>query len=241
MNFKSSELSKWYNTNAGIINAKEIIKAVDKILSVDVNKNILYFGEYSIVKKILEKNQSFNSYYIGLSEKSDVSADLNKLPFQESSIDCVVLIHSLDTQDDPHTVFREIDRVLTDDGIMITIGFNRKSFLGFYSLMPFKSIFKNKNYISISRLLDWMSLFSYEVKQVLNINKMPPLQSSKIIKYFQFLNKGIFSKFNLFGNCYVIHSNKKTYKYISMKNWHKKNNILVGKFSKPIIHNNFDE
>ena len=105
------------------------------------------------------------------------------MPFQESSIDCVVLIHSLDTQDDPHTAFREIDRVLTDDGIMITIGFNRKSFLGFYSLMPFKSIFKNKNYISISRLLDWMSLFSYEVKQVLNINKMPPLQSSKIIKY----------------------------------------------------------
>ena len=55
MNFKNSELSKWYNTKAGIINAKEIIKAVDKILSVDVNKNILYFGEYSIVKKILRR------------------------------------------------------------------------------------------------------------------------------------------------------------------------------------------
>ena len=107
--------------------------------------------------------------------------------------------------------------------------------------MPFKSIFKNKNYISISRLLDWMSFFSYEVKQVFNINKIPPLKNNKILKYLQFLNNRHFSKINLFGNCYVIYSNKKTYKYISVKNWHKKNNIVLGKFSKPIIHNNFDE
>ena len=241
MNFKNSELSKWYNTKSGIINSKEIISTVDKIFSVDFEKNILYFGEYSVVKKIMEKNQSFNSYYVSLSEKSDVNAELNKLPFQESSIDCAILIHSLDTQYNPHSAFREIDRILADDGKMIIIGFNRKSLLGIYSLMPFKSIFKNKNYISISRLLDWMSLFSYEVKQVFNINKIPPLKNNKILKYLQFLNNSIFSKINLFGNCYVIYSNKKTYKYISVKNWHKKNNIVLGKFSKPIIHNNFDE
>ena len=50
-----------------------------------LKKNILYCGEYSVVKKIMEKNQSFNSYYISLSEKGDVSAELNKLPFKESS------------------------------------------------------------------------------------------------------------------------------------------------------------
>ena len=34
---------------------------------------------------------------------------------------------------------------------------------------------------------------------------------------------------------------KKTFKYISVKNWHKKNNIILGKFSKPVIHNNYEK
>ena len=241
MNFKNTELNNWYKTNAGIINSRLIISTINKIFSSDVKKNILYFGEYSIVKKLMDVDQSFNSYYVSLSEKSDIKSELNKLPFQESSIDCVILIHALDFQNDPHSAFREIDRVLKDDGKMITIGFNRNSFLGIYSIMPFKSIFRKKKYISISRLSDWMSLFSYEVKQVFNINKVPPVKNNNILRNLKFLNNDFFSKVNLFGNCYVIYSCKKTYKYIAVKNWHKKNNIVLGKFSKPIIHNNFDE
>jgi hypothetical protein len=86
-----------------------------------------------------------------------------------------------------------------------------------------------------------MTLFSYDIKQIFNINKIPPINNIKILNYFLFLNKNPFSKINFFGNNYVIFANKKTFKYISVKNWHKKNNIILGKFSKPVIHNNYEK
>ena len=107
--------------------------------------------------------------------------------------------------------------------------------------MPINTIFRNKNYLDISRLSDWMSLFSYDVKQVFNINKIPPLKNKKIIKYLAFFNNNIFSKINYFGNSYVFFASKKTYKFISVKDWHKRDNIILGKFSKSIIQNNYEK
>jgi ubiquinone/menaquinone biosynthesis C-methylase UbiE len=198
-------------------------------------------GPASIINKIINDNYSFNSFFICSSDGADIKAELQKLPLQDSSIDYVVLIHSLDMDENPHAAFREIDRILTDDGKIIIAGFNRLSFLGIYSLMPINTIFRNKNYLDISRLSDWMSLFSYEVKQVFNINKIPPLKNKKIIKYLAFFNNNIFSKINYFGNSYVFFASKKTYKFISVKDWHKRDNIILGKFSKSIIQNNYEK
>ena len=115
------------------------------------------------------------------------------------------------------------------------------SFIGLINLFRIDTIFKNKSYISISRLEDWAKLFSYEIYKILNINKIPPFKNKKILKYLSFLNNSIFSKANFFGNTYIMYIKKKTYKFISLKNWHKKNNIVLGKFSKPVIHNNYEK
>ena len=189
----------------------------------------------------MNDNYSFNSFFISSFNNADIKAEIQKLPFQDASIDFVVLIHSLDMDDNPHAAFREIDRVLADDGKIIVAGFNRSSFLGIYSFLPINSIFRNKNYLSISRLSDWMSLFSLEVKQIFNINKIPPLKNKHVMNYLTFLNNNIFSKINYFGNSYIFFASKKTYKFISVKDWHKRNNIIIGKFTKPIIQNNYEE
>ena len=241
MNFKFSEIDKWYKTKAGNINAKLILRTINKLFYTSYDKNILYFGPKNIIKKISEENYNFNSIYISSAKDADINSEIQKLPFQESSIDCTVLIHSLDIDENPHAVFREIDRVLKDDGEIIIAGFNRISFLGIYGFMPIKSIFRKKRYVGINRLSDWMSLFSYEIKQVVNINKIPPAKSIKIIKYLKFLNNNIFSKINYFGNSYIFFAKKKTSRFILSKNWHKKDNIILGKFSKPVIHNSYEE
>jgi SAM-dependent methyltransferase len=241
MNFRPSEINKWYKTKSGDINSKLVINAINKVFDASSDKKIIYFGPNSIIKNIMNDNYSFNSFFISYSDNADIKAEIQKLPLQNSSIDFVILIHSLDMDKNPHAAFREIDRVLEDDGKIIIVGFNRLSFLGIYSFMPFNSMFRNKNYLSISRLSDWMSLFSYEVKQIFNINKIPPLKNKNIIKYLAFLNNTVFSKINYFGNSYVFFANKKKYKFITVKNWHKKDNIILGKFSKPIIQNNYEE
>lgn len=241
MNFKFSEINKWYETRSGIINATIIIDSINRVLKISNDKKILYLGQYSIISKIMNFNGNFYSYYLSDAENADIKGELKNLPFEESSIDCIILIHSLDYEEDPHAVFREIDRVLKEDGEVIISGFNKISFLGIFSILPLKSIFRNKKYITISRLSDWMKLFSYDIKHILNINKIPPFKNQKLINFFNFLNNSVFSKINFFGNSYIFFANKKTYKYISVRNWHKKNNIILGKFTKPIVHNNYEK
>ena len=241
MNFKSSEINNWYESKSGKINKKLIVETINKLFLLSYDKNIIYVGPSLVIKKLMSENYNFNSFYISSSEGSDLNAELQKLPFKDSSVDCFVLIHSLEMDKNPHAVFREIDRVLTEDGQLIMVGFNRSSFLGLYSFLPIRSIFRNKNYIKINRLLDWMSLFSYDIKHIFSINKIPPIKNIKILNYFLFLNKSPFNKINFFGNNYVILAKKKTYKFISIRNWHKQNNIILGKFSKPVIHNNYEK
>ena len=240
MNFKSNEIDNWYQSLAGRFNSKLIISHIKKLFNTSSDKNIVYFGPNEIIKKLLENNNNFNTFYVSLSEYGDLSAEIQKLPFQESSIDNVVLIHSLDINENPHAAFREIDRIMKDDGQIVIAGFNKISPLMIYSILPLRSIFKNKDYVGINRLHDWMSLFSYEVQQIININKIPPIYNEKIFRYLRFLNNSFFSKINYFGISYIFFAKKKTYKFILSKNWHKRDNIILGKFSKPVIHNNYE-
>ena len=241
MNFSTEEINKWYETEAGKINGNLVTCSVNKIIKDKLNSDILYIGPSNIVKEIMHDNLSFRSFYISSSSNCDIKAEIQKLPLKESSVDCVVLIHSLETNKNPHAAFREIDRVLTEDGEIILVSFNKMSFIGLINIFRIDTIFKNKSYISISRLEDWAKLFSYEIYKILNINKIPPFKNEKILKYLSFLNNSIFSKANFFGNTYIMYIKKKTYKFISLKNWHKKNNIVLGKFSKPVIHNNYEK
>ena len=115
MNFKTSEINKWYKTKSGVINSKLIINAINKVFYPSSDKKIIYFGPNSIIKKIMNENYSFNSFFISNTNDSDIKAEIQKLPLQDGSIDFVVLIHSLDMEKNPHAAFREIDRKKQDN------------------------------------------------------------------------------------------------------------------------------
>ena len=46
MNFKPSEINKWYKTKAGDINSKLITDAISKVFYVTSDKKIIYFGGF---------------------------------------------------------------------------------------------------------------------------------------------------------------------------------------------------
>lgn len=56
--------------------------------------------------------------------------DAAALPFPESSIDLVVLPHTLELSADPHHVLREVERVLVPEGRVVISGFNPASLWG---------------------------------------------------------------------------------------------------------------
>ena len=87
MNFNTCEINNWYTTNAGKINSKLIISAINKITKPSFEKNILYIGSKVIIKELMNQNYNFNSFYISDSQNADIIAETKKLPFQDSSID----------------------------------------------------------------------------------------------------------------------------------------------------------
>ena len=95
------------------------------------------------------------------------------LPFAESSLDLVVLPHTLEASADPHATLREVARVLVPEGRLIVIGFNPSSLWGTQqwhsrwaqrmgsAAPPF--IPDIDDLIGHRRLRDWLRLLNLEV------------------------------------------------------------------------------
>jgi SAM-dependent methyltransferase len=91
-------------------------------------------------------------------------ADLHSLPIQDSSIDLCILTHELDFSSDPHQLLREIDRVLTLDGMLIISGYNPISLFGLRSLLTPKNPYTARLF-SPNRILDWLHLLGFDIQQ----------------------------------------------------------------------------
>ena len=103
----------------------------------------------------------------------DLVTDFSALPFEENSLDLVVLPHSLELNVDPHATLREVERVLVPEGRVIVVGLNPASLwgvqqrvsglcmrLGFGgNVLP-----DTGDLIGYWRLRDWLRLLSLEIE-----------------------------------------------------------------------------
>ncbi len=111
-------------------------------------------------------------------DKIGLFADFKNLPLQKSTIDLCILAHELDFSNDPHQLLREIDRVLTADGILMISGYNPISYFGF------RSLFKPKNDQTArlffpSRVIDWLHLLGFEIQQRQHFGFLSSYQPNK--------------------------------------------------------------
>ena len=100
--------------------------------------------------------------------------DFTALPFPSSSLDLVVLPHTLEFSPDPHTTLREVERVLVPEGRLVVCGLNPTSLWGLRQRrgrlgqrLGFGSLYlpEGGEFIGYRRLRDWMRLLSLEVEQ----------------------------------------------------------------------------
>jgi len=99
--------------------------------------------------------------------------DFAALPFPASSLDLVLLPHSLEFSSDPHTALREVERVLVPEGRVVICGLNPASLWGLqqrrghvYRKLGFGSLFlpDGGDFIGYWRLRDWLRLLGFEVE-----------------------------------------------------------------------------
>lgn len=121
---------------------------------------------------------------------TDLELDCFNMPFDSGSIDLAVLPHLLEFSCNPHQILREIERVVRPEGRIMLSGFNPFSLWGLRRLatqsvvMPWCG-----NFISLSRMKDWLALLGFEVSAGKLCCYAPPFDQEKWLNRFAFMEK----------------------------------------------------
>lgn len=95
----------------------------------------------------------------------DVGFDGMNLPIASTSIDALLLAHSLDLADQPHRLLRECERVLSDRGQLVLLGFNPLSPWAVAQRIPGRShssFMRGADFYPARRVCDWLRLLGFE-------------------------------------------------------------------------------
>ncbi len=97
-------------------------------------------------------------------KRPSVIGQLHRLPVASDSVDVVLLPHTLDYSDRPQAILREADRVLTDHGHIVMLGFKTGGLWGVRRLVPGAGLPPDTvNLIAERRLRDWLQLLDFRV------------------------------------------------------------------------------
>ena len=205
---KYQELSKWYRRSVSPVFKKEVFNNFSNIKKLVHGKHALFLGltEY---KKKFESAHYLSFLDIDGNTLYEHESESKKLPFEDNSHDVIIILHGLDSTNNPYNLIREIDRIATDDAKIALIGFNNFSLWGLMKpLMKKSSSPWSSDFHSVFSVKEWFKILSYDVIYKDTSNVMP-ISNQVFQKY---LNKiGFLQKFLLpnLGGIYYYVFNKK--------------------------------
>lgn len=145
--------------------------------------------------------------------RPDIITNYSALPFEENSLDLVVLPHSLELNVDPHTTLREVERVLVPEGKVVICCLNPASLWGLrqrrahvYRRLGFGELYLPDagEFIGYWRLRDWLRLLSFEVEQSSFGCWRPAMSSQKWLERFAWMDSVGHRWWPIFGAVYFI-------------------------------------
>jgi SAM-dependent methyltransferase len=148
--------------------------------------------------------------------RPSIITDFSALPFEENSLDLVVLPHSLELNTDPHATLREVERVLVPEGRVVVVGFNPASLWGLrqrlgrmrrgMALGRQRPLFmpRGGEYIGYWRLRDWLTLLSFEIERGRFGCYRPPLASQRWLARFGWMEPAGDRWWPVFGAVYFL-------------------------------------
>ena len=152
--------------------------------------------------------------------EADIHADVLSLPVATGTMKAVAFFHTLDFCDNPHQALREADRVLTDDGQLIVIGFNpysafgaRHLLTGWCSREPW-----NGRFYARHRVSDWLSVLNYRVLDSSAMFIRPPINSERVLRRLRRL-EGLQKWMGGVGGLYVMRARKQTVPMTLSRQW----------------------
>ncbi|MDP2257742.1 MAG: methyltransferase domain-containing protein [Polaromonas sp.] len=147
------------------------------------------------------------------SPRAALVTDSGALPFPESSLDLVVLPHTLELGGDPHATLREVERVLVPEGRVVISGLNPTSLWGLrqrrgriYQRWGCEDLFlpRTGEFIGYWRLRDWLRLLNFEVESGRFGCYRPALTSPKWLDRFEWMDSAGERWWPIFGAVYFL-------------------------------------
>jgi len=148
-----------------------------------------------------------------LQQKPSLITDFAALPFQENSLDLVVLPHSLELNTDPHATLREVERVLVPEGKVVICCLNPASLWGLrqrrahlYQRLGFGELYLPDagDFIGYWRLRDWLRLLSFEVESGNFGCYRPAMNTEKWLDRYDWMDVAGERWWPIFGAVYFI-------------------------------------
>ena len=202
-------VKQWYGTDLG----HELFKIEKNILKKQLEHlfgyNLVQLGCLDISHDSLILHSKISNQFIfesiasadKVSQSSSVNTSFDELPIQNNSIDLIILPHTLEFEEYPHQILREVERVLMPEGKLLLFAFNPYSLWGLWHKYwqikaKVKSQYREKiplpscgHLISQSRLKDWLQLLGFDVETVQGYFFRPPLQNLGILNQLEFIEK----------------------------------------------------
>lgn len=116
---------------------------------------------------------------------------LDELPIASDSIDVVVLPHTLEFEEDPHRVLREVERVLIAEGHVVVLGLNPWSMWGVTCWMRRRHGAPpwGGRFLGLMRIKDWLALLGFDIILTRQYFFRPPLQRKGVMRKLMFMEK----------------------------------------------------
>ncbi len=163
-------LMLWLRSPRGqrLIAAEE--RELRRVLPELFGRAILQIGSWGRNERLLESADMPQRSVIGTVGNlgANALADPDSLPILSNSVDAVLLPHTLEFASSPHNVLREADRVLTDRGRILILGFNPWSLWGLRERLGlrYRAFPEGSRFVAAHRVCDWLELLGYEVTLV---------------------------------------------------------------------------
>lgn len=142
-------------------------------------------------------------------------SEFDALPFPASSLDLVVLPHSLELARDPHLTLREVERVLMPEGRLLITGFNPASLWGARQrvarLRGAHDLFLPRagDFIGYWRLRDWLRLLGFEVEAGRFGAWRPPCSTDRWLRRWAWMDPVGDRWWPVLGAVYYLHAVKR--------------------------------
>jgi len=154
--------------------------------------------------------------------QAGVVGDTESWPVMTDTVDAIILPHTLEMTPDPHQVLREADRSLIPDGHLVILGFNPRSLWGVRRVLSRRSqeMPWSGRFLSMHRIKDWLSLLGFDTLESRFLFHRPPVQNTRLLEKFQFLERGTPHGRMLLAASYILVARKRTMIMTAIKAGH---------------------